>query len=247
MVAAALLAASCGSEAGPTVPDISLNPTTTVADDSGNAIETTTTTEMPGVELELTVAEGTELQPFGLEVGELIEFRELPDVSFDVVETVEMGAAEPPPIVATGVARTITGGVWWEVTVNGTTAWVERSNVAVFGEPTEILEEVLAVLDVPPRDLDALGRLIGRTRFGEARARVTLPSEPEGLSQVAGTVVVDLIGLRDEGVRGERLVIQADIFRNNGGATVSTTNVNSIQRFPVCETDAVDGVCLTDQ
>jgi hypothetical protein len=254
LLAAALVLAACGDGDGG-VDGVATDPTATSevatsGDDTITTDETSTSTEpdddtttsadgggptLPGEVVDIFPYEGAELAVVAVAADDTLNVRRGPGVGFEIVRDL-------PPLadgfVATGANRRIDdGAIWAEVDVDGTTGWVNSAFVAHPGQVTDITGE-----------LEPLPRAATMLELGEAVAdRRTGTEGPEPTVTVVsgptvgdlGEVVVDVTGLADDSIGGERLHVFARPG-TDGGEFV----VRSVEATVLCSRGVADGLCL---
>jgi hypothetical protein len=231
-VLAGLTLVACGDDGtdlGTTTPDSTTTTTTTIA-------ETTTTDEssLPGERVEIYPYEGAALAVVGVAADDTLNVRAGPGVDFDVV-------TELPPltdgIVATGHNRSLSeAGFWSEVTVEDRTGWV---NTAFVSQPGQTVDATTRLFPTPadrPQAAtlaelaDAVAAEVAST---EPPSDIVIVSAPQSTDD-GGEVIVDVIGLGDDSVAGERL----HVFAMRNGDTFA---LRSVESTVLCARGVADG------
>jgi hypothetical protein len=217
-------------------------PTTTVATTTTAAptpLSVATTTTIPG-ELVLWPAEGSVLGVVGVAHDDVLNVRAGPSVGQDIVTTLDPTAAD---VVATGRSWWKPRSIWFEVTVAGTTGWVNSRFLGYFSFTDDATAEVVRELGgVTPRAetmLD-LGRIVAEAfifETEEATPRVTVVVAPT--VDELGEVTYDLIGFLDDSIAGFRL-------RVLGAPDGDGFSLVRVERTFLCWSDrglSPDGLC----
>lgn len=240
LLAAALLA-GCGTTDGtdeePSAPPgsgpTSAEPTATSPDPTDPATTEPATSEpgdLPGEPVEGGFPlEGAELGAVGVVAGDVLHLRAGPGTEHDSVAELEPLATG---LVASGHNRQLDdGSLWAEVTVEGTTGWVNTAFVSHPGPVTDVTAE----LGEPPTaaTLEQLAVAVAHVLAGP-EPTVTIADGPrEG---DLGEVVVDVLGFADDAVAGERLHVLA--APTDGGWTVRT-----VEATLLCARGVSEGLC----
>ncbi|KGM10872.1 SH3 domain-containing protein [Cellulomonas bogoriensis] len=231
-----LLLAGCATEPGDAEPTDQPDPTVTVTetpdpDDTTDADDAPTT--LPGEVVDTFPHDGTALAVVGVEHDDDLNVRSGPGVEFDVVHTAGPLDEE---ITATGTNRSLEdGSLWAEVQVAGTTGWVNTAFLSTLGQT----DDVTSQLSERPSGGDpvGLGEQVAQLRAdGAPSPRVTVADLPDGGD--LGEVVVDLLGLPDDSVEGERLRV---FLVQDGG----TWTVRTVEATYLCSRGVTDELlCL---
>lgn len=253
LLAAAFVLAACGGgdDDGTATGDPSTTAeatTTTTTTDAGETTTTepddvTTTTadeghaDLPGEEIDLYPYEGDELAVVAVAADDTLNVRRGPGAGFEIERDLEPLASG---LVATGANRQLDdGAVWAEVAVDDTTGWVNTAFVAHPGPVTDITGE----LEPLPRaaTMLELGRAVADRRSaaedGVPAPTVTVVDGP-AVGDL-GEIVVDVTGLADDSVGGERLHVFAQPGTAGGEFVVST-----VEATVLCLRGVSDGLCL---
>jgi hypothetical protein len=218
-------------------------------DDDGDASRATTTTapatpttaaveDLPGERVEIFPYEDAELAVVGVAADDVLNLRSGPGADFEVVAELEPRATG---LVATGHNRSLDeGGFWNEVRVGDDGGWVNAAFVAQPGQVDDITSEVAATPDRPRAStMEELGRLVGATRASdEPPSEIVVVDGPE-LGDL-GEVTVDVIGMGDDAVRGERLAVFGTPEPGGAGFTLRT-----VERTVLCARGVTpEGLCV---
>lgn len=165
----------------------------------------------------------------------MLNLRELPGTSFDVVDEI------PPDyrqLVATGNTRDIGRSFWTQVDFEGTPGWVHMGFVGFEGGTEDLTAFVVdRVGDRPTAEtMDDLGRLVAEVFSSDDPRSDVVKVVDESVGDV-GEVTFDVIGLGDDAVRGLRLHVFAE--PTDSGFTLRTVEVTNICGRGV----ATDGLC----
>lgn len=230
---APLLLAGCGGEppedpAGSPVGQTGAagTPTPTATD----PVEPGDTQDLPGEPFDLGPEAGAELAVVGVRADDVLHVRAGPGVQSDSVAQLEpTGTA-----VAAGQSRQLEDGSVW-VQLENPSGWASLTYLAYPGGT----HDVTAQLGEMPagQDLVELAREVARQRV----------PDPEGVAQVTvvdgphqgdlAEVTVDVLGLMDDSLLGERLHVFA--VPGAGGHTVRTVEMTLL-----CARGTSDGLCV---
>jgi len=173
----------------------------------------------------------------GVDREDTLEVRAGPGASFDVVAELEPLATG---LVATGHHRRLDDELWSEVDADGLVGWAETRFLLQLGAADDITEELADDPDGLPRagDMVALAEEVGARRASEEPpSRVAVIEEPE-IGDL-GSVTVDVVGLGDDALGGERLHVLAE--KTDDGGFV----VQSVRRLALCSRGVTaDGLCV---
>lgn len=226
----ALVLAGCGAEDG----DDTATATTTTSVASSTSSEPTDPTsttspsggdpapdpaDLPGEVFDMFPYEDAELAVVGVDREDVLNLRTGPGTNFAVLEEL---APTDTGLVATGHNRLVDDAIWVELTVDGQTGWVNGQYVLQPGEVNDVTSE----LGESPQ---------GETMIDLAEAVADLRASVEPPSRIVivedptvgdlGEIKVDVIGLGDDSVGGERLHIFA--MPGDGGEGFSLRSVES--------------------
>lgn len=200
--------------------------------DAGNEAAT----GLPGQDAPAPAA-GTTLAVIGVAADDTLNVRDVPGIDGEVFGELEPLADD---VKATGRARRTESGVWYQIEGNAADdGWVNARYVAQLGETTDITsqleEQPSAETMVQLADAVARLRISATSEGGDPRVVIT------GGPQVGdlGEVVIDIIGMADDAIAGERLRVfahAADV--EDGGFTLRT-----VERTLLCSRGVSDGLC----
>lgn len=242
VVAATLLVGACGSDGRSESVDTSSepeDPSSTVVESTTDVEttepETTTTalSDLPGEPIDLYAHEGGELGVVGVAADDVLNLRTGPGSDFDVVAELEPMATG---LIATGNNRSVPNAIWYQVEVDGETGWVNARHTAYIGSTEEFTDELAGDLTAP--SADELARRIGEARGSEEpRSDIVVVDRPGDDGE--GPIVVDVMGLGDDAVTGERLRIWTTPVEGGG------VGWSRIEATLLCTRGLSDeGVCL---
>lgn len=197
---------------------------------TGQASAPTDPADLPGEVIEIFPYADAELAVMGVAADDVLYVREGPGVEFaDVaqLEPLDQG------IIATGENRQLDdGAIWAQVDADGVTGW---ANVVYLTHPGDVVD-ITSQLDVPTtQTMEEVAELVAEQRTGDSSsASVVIVDGPtEGDLH---EVVVDIVGLADDSIEGERLHVFATA---NGGFTVRTVEATAL-----CARGVSEGLCL---
>jgi len=211
----ALLAAGCGGDDDTeTATDATTTTTTGATTTSTGDDEASTTTvgdgELPGERIDVFPYEDAPLAVVGVAADDVLNVRERPDPSADVVA--ELGPLADG-LTATGHNRDLDGrAIWAEVDTGEARGWVNVSYVAQVGATDDATARLYPeTADRPVAEtLVQLAEAVAADAAGDAEPapRVVIVDGPTVGD--LGEVTVDVLGYPDDSVYGERLHLFAE-------------------------------------
>lgn len=240
----AVLAAGCGDDdAGTTAGSTTTTTTTDVpktsTTDGGPATTAATTPDgdLPGEPVEAPPAAGAELVVVGVEAGDVLHVRALPDPG--AASVAQLGPLADG-VAATGQNRRVGDAVWAQVESDGTTGWVNTAFVAQLGATDDATARLYPeVADRPVAEtLVQLAGEVARDAAGDAEPapRVTVVDGPSVGD--LGEVVIDVIGYADDSVLGERL----HLFAEEEGS--DSFRLRTVEATTLCRRAVSGGLCV---
>lgn len=232
VIALALLVGACGADdgggpgaAGTTQPSA---PTTT-----------SSAAGLPGERVEIFPYQGAKLAVVGVAADDTLNVRSGPGTEFDVVYDLPPTAMNA---TATGHNRSVgDAGFWSEISADGRTGWASTSFLLQPGQ----VNDVTASMFPTPADRPTAKTM---AELGQAVARMRASEEPKSKIVVVehptvgdlGEVTVDVIGLGDDSVGGERLKIFAE-----PGPRGESFTVRTVEATTFCSRGVTDnGLCV---
>ena len=235
-VTASMLLASCGDDDTPSATTTTASSTTA---DGASTSSTTTTAPLPGEEVDIFPYAGDELGVVGVKADDVLNVRAGPGADFEVVAQLDPLTTG---IEATGHNRTVGDtGVWSEVTDDGVTGWANGAYLAQLGRIDDITTEIAPTPADRPRAetmLD-LGTMVARSRASTDPPSDIVVSGGPDVGDL-GEITVDVLGVGDDSILGERLHIFGE--PDPGGESFT---MRTVERTLLCARGvADDGVCL---
>ena len=231
VLALALLAVACGDDEHEAVGGNATEPTGTTQSSNGAAL--------PGERQDIYPHEGAKLAVVGVAADDTLKVRSGPGTGFGVVFELRPTAMNA---TATGHNRSVPDAGWWsEITVEGRTGW---ANTAFLLQPGQVDDITAALFPTPAerptaKTMAELGRTVARVRAGDnPEAKIIIVDGPRAgdVSEIS----VDIIGLGDDSVGGERL----HIFAEPGSDRRSFT-VRSVEATTFCSRGVTpDRLCV---
>jgi hypothetical protein len=216
----ALLAAACGDDRPQADNGQATQPSGTTS--------STTAPPLPGERQEIHPYQGAKLAVTGVAAGDTLKVRSGPGTEFNVV--FELGPTAMNAI-ATGHNRSLgEAGSWSEITAEGRTGW---ANTSFLLQPGEVNDLTAALFPTPPerptrRTMVELGQAVARIRAGQDPVADIVVVESPTVGDV-GEITVDIVGVGDDSVGGERLKIFAE-----PGARGDSFTVRSVEATTLC-------------
>lgn len=256
---AALLLAACGGDEEEPTAVLTADPETategvatgtdaTATASAGTGTAATATSEATGSASPATDASAGE--PFdravadadytvvGVAHDDVLNVRAAPGVEAPIV-------TELPPTgsaTATGRARLLEGsGGWYELEGGGITGWANARYLALPGQVTDVTSEVVEARggDLPQAEtmLD-LGEAVAATRASEEPASDVVMTVAPTVGDL-GEVTLDVIGLGDDAIHGERLHVFGTPTEGGEGFVLK-----SVEMTLLCGRGVSDGLCV---
>lgn len=215
VLALALLIAACGDDDGDAAD--TTEPTATMTSDGG---------ALPGERVETFPEEGALLAVVGVAAGETLPLRSGPGADFDVLVELEPLTTN---VTATGHQRMVDGELWSEITADDDTGWAEAAHLLQPGS----VDDITATLFPTPADrpqaetMEELGQAVANLRASvEPPSDIVVVDGPTVTD--LGEITVDVIGLGDDSIGGERLAIFADPDPGGEGFTVRSVEATTL-------------------
>lgn len=202
---------------------------TRVPDPTPGATLPDSAVSLPGESYEFGLAPGKALAIVGVSWDDMLNIRDVPGgeliarvenfegegigLYYAYATSSEEVIAMAYPIVATGRTRRLPTTIWHEVNIGGIVGWASDAYLAPLGVwcQNETARVVEALGRVPVADtLEELGAEVSKifTSKGEVQSRVTISTAP-GIFEGHGDIVLDVIGLPDDSIRGYRIEVGA--------------------------------------
>jgi len=254
LAALALIVAACGDSATTTTavppaadtttttaPTTSVTTTVTTAAPTTTAATTTTTTttDWIGEPYDFWVPvpdEGAIIGVIGVRYDDTLNVRTGPGIDFDVIAELDptlMG------ITGTGAGWQLpSGSVWWEIEIDGVTGWANQrflSRIGDVDDVTALIVERLGQIPTAATMLDLANTVGNEFVFEEDGTLVVTVAPTEG---DLGEVTVDVVGVGDDSVGGQRLHI---FGQPNEGAGFS---LMTVEATIFCQRGVSGGVCV---
>lgn len=230
---------ACGADEGDGI-DAGAGGTTTTT----TATSTTTTTappagdgELPGERVEIFPDAGAQMAVVGVAADDTLNVREGPGVEFAVAFELEPLATG---FTATGHNRTVGDSMWSEIEAEGGTGWANTAFLLQPGGVDDITSQIAPRPEDRPRaeTMVELGRIVADARASdEPESKIVIVDGPTVGD--LGEITVDVIGLGDDSVGGERLHIFAEPEEGGEGFVLRT-----VERTILCSRGVSDGVCV---
>jgi hypothetical protein len=233
VIALALLVGACGDEGDGGEPGAA------GTTQSNATTATSSAAALPGERVETFPYKGARLAVVGVAAGDTLNVRSGPGTEFGVVYDLGPTAMNA---MATGHNRSVgDGGFWSEISADGRTGWARTSFLLQPGQ----VDDVTAALFPTPVDrptaktMAELGQAVARRRASqEPPSRIVVVEHPTVGD--LGEVTVDVIGVGDDSVGGERLKVFAEPGPGRASFTVRTVEATTFCRRGVSD----DGLCV---
>ncbi|MDH3683695.1 MAG: hypothetical protein OEV40_27555 [Acidimicrobiia bacterium] len=202
--------------------------------------------DLPGEPFDIGPPAGSALDVVGVRYDDVLNFRTMPNPSAPIVDTVAPEASTAV-IVSSGGGRLLTSSAWWEVTVDGQSAWANLRFLGMLGATDDILAELVAGLaSTSAPTVDELIDAIADARADGPEPLVELVTPVEGLDADGAQVTIDVLGIGDDAVKGERLVLTFDLVFVDPDAAeleVEAYELVDAQRTVICGRGLTGQLC----
>lgn len=155
---------------------------------------------------------GIRLDIVGVVGTDVLNFRQRPDPSSPILATAPPATegVTSPLVVATGVGQNFGNEIWWQVTIDGATAWANARFLGMLGVSTNIFDELEAdMASLSADSIEELAAAIAATR-SDGPTPTAVVVELLGVDAPSSLATIDVIGIGDDAVKGER--IHLDLF-----------------------------------
>lgn len=253
IVAAALFLGACGSDGGQTIgladtttARPSTETTSVITPPTDPPVTTTTvppstTSSVPGEPLFFGTAAGTVLGIVGVEIDDTLNFRTQPAASAEIVASI-LTLDDSHTISSRGDSWLTATSVWWHLTVDGEEAWANQKYLAAIGLTDDITSELTLISADTIREL---GMIIAESRASiDPASTIVVVDESPGDASSLAEITIDVIGLGDDALKGERLHIFANVTYEDDGDTVASVDLKSVERTLLCSRGVSEGLCL---
>ena len=211
--------------------------TTTTTTTTTTTITTTTTAPLPGEPIDIGPRNGDELTVIGVAHDDVLNVRSVPGLGGAIIGTL---APTSGGITALGNNRLLPSSIWFQVDTADAVGWASGSFLAFEGFTDDITPAVVAALGGIPigTTVEDLADIVARTRAStEPASRITTT-----VAATAGDlydITLDVIGLGDDAVAGERLHVFATPLDGGG------FELNNVERTLLCSRSVTeDGLCV---
>lgn len=240
------LVTACGYDDDTTTADTSTTSTTaddtTTSTSSSSSSSTTATVapgDLPGERIEIFPYEDASLGVVGVAADDVLNVRSGSGVDFDVIAELDPLATG---VIATGHNRSLDGeGFWSEIVVDGETGWANVAFLSHLGQVADITTEIAPTpADRPTAEtMLQLGRRVAEGRASDEPESDVVVVDGPTVGDL-GEITVDVIGLGDDAVGGERLHIFGQ--PDPGGESFT---LRTVERTLLCTRGvSEDGLCL---
>jgi hypothetical protein len=175
---------------------------------------------MPGEPFDIYPPEGAVLGVIGVAHDDVLNVRTLPG---ETAIATTLGPLDDD-VVSAGEGRKLPTTIWWKVTVNGETGWVNSSFLAYLGGIDDRTAQVVAALGGYPTagTMEDLGAEVAQALASDDPASTIVMSVAPTGGDVP-EVTYDVIGLGDDALRGWRL----HVFATTEGGSFSLKSVEA--------------------
>lgn len=233
-----LLVVACGSDGdGQADPSQTASPSSVESESDGptQPVSEPASEDLPGERFDAGPSAGVELAVVGIAHDDVLELHVVPGFEADVVA--ELSSTERG-LVATGHNRLLPDSGWFEVegAANG---WGHGVHLAELGLTDDITSQIDGGFDLTRETMLDLGMTVAEQRgLADGSSPITVTVVPSVGD--LGEITLDVIGIGDDAVHGERLVVFGT--PDEGGESFS---LKSVERTLICRRGvADDGLCV---
>lgn len=206
----AMLVSGCGGSnvvETTTTPTTRPQTTTTTVEPTTTTTDTTTTTTLPGEPIDIGPRPGDLLAVVGVAHNDVLNVRAAPGIDQPIVAELAPTADD---VVALGDARALPQSIWFEIEAGGVAGWASSSFLAYIGQTTDVTAAIIDELGEMPwaPTMEDLGMVVAGT--------LVVDGPPSGITMSIapsvgdlGEVTFDVIGIKDDAVRGLRVHVFA--------------------------------------
>jgi len=193
----------------------------------------------PGEPFDIGPADGDKMAVVGVAFDDKLNFRSGPDPSDSIV-----GSAAPLDfsidIVSQGEGLLFTKNAWWKTKIDGKDSYANFAFLGALGDELGMSSDIENALEDnnTQSSIDDLIAAITLIRGDEDTKSVVI-KKASNITDTKGTVMFDMIGLKDDAVKGERLEITYAVNEDRDEFTFETAVVQSI-----CSRGVTAGKCL---
>lgn len=262
-------AAMASSDSSTSTTSTASNPAATYAPPSSLAstVPTSTTTSVPatttststpsstttsaqaaaGTPFTIGPLAGEEMDVVGVAYNDVLNFRTSPDPAASVVATATP-LASAPDIVSKGSGLLPNGGgAWWNVTVDGVDAWANVSYLgALPATETSIMSDLTTAMPaITAPDAQTLAANVTKARGG-SNPTFVFSAEPLAVDAQSGEATIDVIGMDDDALKGERIKLAFQfVWDNSDPANPVLTEVALTEAImtPICSRGVTNTLC----
>lgn len=201
---------------------------------------------LPGDPFDIGPPAGDQLDVVGVRHDDVLNFRERPDASAPIVDTAAP-ASTTPRVVSSGEGRLLANSAWWKVTVDGQTAWANFRFLGMLGPTDDVfvdLADSLSSTSAPT--VEELIEDIAASRASGPEPTVEMVTSIAGLDANGAEVTVDVLGIGDDAVKGERLLLTFDLTFDDPDAAdreVEAYELVGAQRTVICSRGRTGDAC----
>ena len=190
--------------------------------------------ELPGEPTPTHARKGAMLAVVGVPHDDVLNVRELPGMTA-IVTTLDPTATD---VVSEGEGRLLPSSIWWKVTANGRTGWVNSRFVAYLVGVDDLTASVVRRHGGIPTapTMETLGRSVAETLASEDPPSTIVMSVAPTVGDL-GEVTYDVVGVGDDALAGFRL----HVFGASDGDGFS---LKSVEATDLCARGLSGGVCV---
>lgn len=212
--------------------------TTTEATTSTTTVAPSTTTTLPGEPIDIGPRAGDVLIVAGVRYDDVLNVREIPGLGGTIIDTLDPLATG---ITALGNSRLLPASLWYEIDTGSAIGWSSSRFLYHQGFTDDLTAAVVADLGEIPTGstVDEVAAVVAMTRASEEpMSDITIASAATTSGDLR-EIIVDVIGLGDDALGGERLHVFVEPL-DGGGFSLDT-----VERTLLCLRGATeDGLCV---
>ena len=212
--------------------------------DSTSAKDTEAATKQnsgTGTSFEIGPVDGEYMAVVGVAFDDKLNFRSGPDPSDSIVNSLAPLDFDLA-LISQGEGLLFTNNAWWKVKVDGQDAYANFTYLGSLGvvqDQTTDIEAELGIENIqasPEKLVDAIAQV-----SADSDASKTIISEATALSPTSGTISFDLLGYKDDALKGERFKVEYAISTT----TPKEYTLSAVEVTAICSRGtAQDKKCL---
>ena len=225
--------ADVDGDSGGAGSDTTENTGPTANDDGGDGGEVSDVV-LPGDYFDIGPQAGESMDVVSVRYDDVLNFRVWPDPLASIVNTAAPQSTSPL-VISRGEGRLLERSAWWKVTIDGEEAWANFAFLGVLGRTEDVLAELEGGLaSTEAVSVEVLVSAIANSRADGPVPTVTYVTEIETVFDGDMRVTIDVVGLGDDALKGERLTLTVE-------STGSGYRLKAAERTLICGRGVAEG------